>query len=84
MTAAPFPMLTDLDNAYALSLSLAFSLTNEMKTFFTNFGLDLPRYQGSEAWMLLNPATFVVGTVRFVDPDYRIKRMAIEDLLDAH
>ena len=84
---APFPILTDLDNAYALSLNLAFSLTEEMKTLLANFGLDLPSYQGNEAWMLPIPATFVVGTkgeitARFVDPDYR-RRMPIENLLEA-
>ncbi len=85
--AAPFPILTDLDNAYALSLNLAFSLTEEMKTLLRNFEVDLPSYQGNEAWMLPIPATFVVGTdgvitARFVDPDYR-RRMPIENLLEA-
>ena len=66
---------------------MAFSLTNEMKTFLANFGLDLPNYQSNEAWMLPIPATFVVATdgvitARFVDPDYR-RRMPIENLLEA-
>ncbi len=85
--AAPFPILTDLDNAYALTLNLAFYLGDEMKALLGNFGLALPSYQGNEAWMLPIPATFVVGTdgvitARFVDPDYR-RRMPIEDLLAA-
>ena len=85
--AAPFPILTDLDNAYALSLNLAFSVGDEMKRLLERFGLDLSSYQGNDAWMLPIPATFVVGTdgrvtARFVDPDYR-RRMPIEDLLEA-
>jgi peroxiredoxin len=85
--AAPFPILTDLDNAYALPLNLAFSVGDEMKRLLKNFGLDLPSYQGNDAWMLPIPATFVVGTdgrvtARFVDPDYR-RRMPIEDMLGA-
>ena len=85
--AAPFPILTDLDNAYAQSLNLAFYLGDEMKALVGNLDLDLPSYQGNEAWMLPIPATFVVGTdgvitARFVDPDYR-RRMPIEDLLAA-
>ena len=85
--AAPFPILTDLDNAYALTLNLAFYLGDEMKALLGNLGLALPSYQGNEAWMLPIPATFVVGTdgvitARFVDPDYR-RRMPVEDLLAA-
>ena len=60
--AAPFPILTDLDNAYALTLNLAFYLGDEMKALLGNLGLALPSYQGNEAWMLPIPATFVVGT----------------------
>jgi peroxiredoxin len=86
-TAAPFPILTDLDNGYALSLNLVIWLGREMKDALAAAGRDLPRYQGNESWMLPIPATFVVGAdgvirARHVDPDYR-KRMAIADLLAA-
>ena len=85
---APFPILLDMDNGYALSLNLAIWVGEEMKRLIAEeAGFDLPAYQGNEAWTLPIPATFVVGTdgrvtARFVDPDYR-KRMAIEDMLDA-
>jgi peroxiredoxin len=82
----PFPILTDMDNGYALSLNLAIWLGAEIQKMMAG-RQDLPAYQGNSSWMLPIPATFVVsrdGTVkaRFVDPDYR-KRMAIEDLLAA-
>jgi peroxiredoxin len=84
---APFPILLDMDNGYAMSLNLAIWVGEEMKKLMSSAGWDLPRYQGNDAWMLPIPATFVVGsdgrvTARFVDPDYR-KRMAVEDMLDA-
>ena len=84
---APFPILIDFDNGYALSLNLAFYVGDEMRKMMTAAGWDVSRSQGSDTWLLPVPATFVVaadGTVRarFVDPDYR-KRMAIEDLLGA-
>jgi peroxiredoxin len=84
---APFPILTDFDNGYALSLNLAFWVGAEMQEMMSRAGWDVSRSQGSDTWLLPVPATFVVdprGTVtaRFVDPDYR-KRMAIEDLLAA-
>jgi peroxiredoxin len=84
---APFPILTDFDNGYALSLNLAFYVGEEMQKMMTGAGWDVSRSQGSDTWLLPVPATFVVATdgtvkARFVDPDYR-KRMTIEDLLSA-
>jgi peroxiredoxin len=82
-----FPILTDLDNGYALSLNLVIWVGAEMERLLAQRGRDLPRFQGNDAWMLPIPATFVVGTdgivkARFVDPDYR-KRMDIDDMLAA-
>lgn len=84
---AGFPVLTDLDNGYALLLNLVFWVGEEMERFIAATGLDIPGYQGNKAWFLPVPATFVVGTdgrikARFVDPDYR-KRMTTESLLVA-
>jgi peroxiredoxin len=82
-----FPILTDMDNGYAMSLNLAVWLGDEMQKMMTGIGRSLPAYQGNDAWMVPIPATFVVGAdgrvkARFVDPDYR-RRMAIDDLLAA-
>jgi peroxiredoxin len=80
-----FPILSDMDNGYALSLNLAIWVGDEMEEFMTKIGRKLPQYQGNDSWMLPIPATFVVGRdgrvkARFVDPDYR-KRMAVEELI---
>jgi peroxiredoxin len=82
----PFPILTDMDNGYALSLNLVIWLGAELQEMLADLQ-DLPSFQGNDSWMLPIPATFVVGRdgvikARFVDPDYR-KRMAIDDLLAA-
>jgi peroxiredoxin len=82
----PFPILTDMDNGYALSLNLTIWVGAEMQNLMQG-RRDLPAFQGNSAWMLPVPATFVVdrdGTIkaRFVDPDYR-KPVAIADLLGA-
>ena len=84
---APFPILTDIDNGYALSLNVAIWVGAEMETFLAQRSRNLPEYQGNDAWMLPIPATFVVGTdgivkARFVDPDYR-RRMDIDEMLAA-
>jgi peroxiredoxin len=83
---APFLVLTDMDNGYAMSLSLAIWVGDEMQKVIAERH-DLTKYQGNDSWLLPIPATFVVGQdgrikARFVDPDYR-KRMAIDDLLAA-
>lgn len=82
---APFPVLTDVDNGYAMSLNLAFWVGNEMRHLMTAGGFIPSEGQGNDAWFLPIPATFVVGQdgrvkARYIDPDYR-KRMAIEDLI---
>jgi peroxiredoxin len=84
---ARFPILTDMDNGYALSLNLVVWVGAEMERMIASAGRDIPSYQGNTSWMLPIPATFVVGTdarikARFVDPDYR-KRMGVEALLTA-
>ena len=84
---APFPVLTDMDNGYALSLDLAIWVGQEMETLIASAGWDMPTYQGNSAWMVPIPATFVVGsdgviTARYLDPDYRL-RMETDQLRDA-
>jgi peroxiredoxin len=82
---APFPVLTDLDNGYALSLNLAIWLGAEIERLLSY--LDMAGFHGNDGWVLPIPAAFVIGRdgmvkARFVDPDFR-RRMAIEDLLAA-
>lgn len=82
-----YPVLTDIDNGYALSLNLAIWVGEEMQQILESGGRKVPDYQGNQAWVMPIPATFVIAqdgliTARFIDPDYR-KRMTIEDLLVA-
>ena len=81
------PVLTDIDNGYALSLNLAIWIGDEMQQMLEVGGRKVPDYQGNQTWVMPIPATFVIArsgliTARFIDPDYR-KRMAVEDLLAA-
>lgn len=84
---APFPILTDMDNGYAMTLGLAIYVGDELKHMMSRSGWDPSVSQGTDNWMLPIPATFIIGTdgivhARFVDPDYRV-RMAIEDMVAA-
>jgi peroxiredoxin len=82
-----FPILTDMDNGYAMSLNLAIWVGAELKDHMTAIGRILPDYQGNDSWVLPIPATFVIGQngrikARFADPDYR-RRMTVEELIAA-
>jgi peroxiredoxin len=82
-----YPILTDIDNGYALSLNLAVWVGEEMQQILESGGRDVPAYQGNQAWVMPIPATFVINrdgvvSARFIDPDYR-NRMTIEELLAA-
>ena len=86
-SGAAFPILTDMDNGYALSLGLVLWVSPELQQMMGARGRDVPSFQGNDSWTLPIPATFVVGSdglvkARFIDPDFR-KRMATEDLLAA-
>ena len=82
-----YPVLTDIDNGYALSLNLAIWVGAEMQQILESGGRRVPEYQGNQTWVLPIPAIFVVAkdgliTARFIDPDYR-NRMIVKDLLTA-
>ena len=84
---SPFPVLTDMDNAYALELNLAIWVGPDLERLLSSYGRDLPEYQANDSWMLPIPATFVVGRdgrvkARFLDPDFR-RRVAVEELIHA-
>ena len=67
-----------MDNGYAMSLGLAFSIDDEMKHIMVSSGWDPSMSQGTDDWTLPIPATFIVGTdgivhARFIDPDIRTR-----------
>ena len=86
-TAAPFPILTDVENGYALSLGLVFWVGEEMQKLMLARNANPAESQGNDSWFLPVPATFIVGRdglikARHVDPDYRT-RMEIDSVLEA-
>jgi peroxiredoxin len=84
-TGAMFPVLTDMDAAYTMSLGLAVWVDTRLAGMIAEAGWDIPVYQGGTDWVLPIPSVFVVrqdGTIagRHIDPDYR-QRMEIDELL---
>jgi peroxiredoxin len=82
-----FPVLTDMDNAYAMSLGLAVWAGEEIRALYEQSHLDLAESQGNGSWLIPIPATYIVepdGRIKasFVDADFR-KRMPPEEILRA-
>ena len=72
----PFPVLSDIDNAFGLSIGLVFPIGDELRDLYKENNLDLAEFHGCESWLLPIPATFVVGQsghvqAKFTDPDFR-------------
>ena len=82
-----FPILTDVDNGYALALNLAIWVDDDMARLISGAGWDVPSYQTAKSWVLPIPATFVLDrdgrvVARYVNADYRT-RMEVNEILGA-
>ena len=83
----PFPVLSDIDNGYALANGLMISLGQDLRAMMADAGIDLEEDQGNDAGFVPIPATFVVAQDgRIVggsaDIDFR-HRFAVASILDA-
>ena len=70
-----FPLLRDQDNQLASQFGLAFKLPDDLAGLYSQFGIDLVRFNGNDLWSLPIPARFVLdqkGKVASAeaDPDY--------------
>jgi len=88
--ALTFEVLSDADNQAARQYKLVFALPDILRTVYPQLGIDLPKFNGTEAWELPMPGTFVIaqdGTIRlaYVDADYthRLEPVAILESLRA-
>lgn len=86
-TKGAFPIVSDLDNGFSLSLNLAVWVDNSMSSLIDGAGWNVAHYQGNDTWVLPIPAIFLLsreGRVLFrhVNPDYRL-RADVEAMLSA-
>ena len=73
-----FEQLHDARNQVAAAFGLRFSLPDDLRQVYLEFGIDLAAQQGNPSWTLPLPARFVIdsgGTIRAVgvDPDYSVR-----------
>ncbi len=85
-----FPILSDFNNTVAERFGLTFTLPERLQAIYTDLGLDLPRFNGTESWQLPIPGRFMTdkkGIIRMVEahPDYtrRPEPSAIIDYLQS-
>ena len=80
----PFPILSDLDLGYTLSLGLAYWVGADVVSLYRKLGIDLVISQGNDSHFLPLAAKFIVGQdglvkVRYIDIEFR-KRVEPETL----
>ena len=85
--ALTFEVLSDAGNQVARQFGLAFRLVDELQSVFEKMGIQLPDYNGDEAWELPIPGTYVVdteGTIKlaYVDANYTT-RLEPGDILES-
>jgi len=85
MCELTFPILCDIDNAFALECGLMMSIGPTVDQAYQDFGIDLASDQGNDGLFLPMPATYVVGRdgmiiSDYLHPDFRT-RMAPNDIL---
>lgn len=83
-----FPVLSDGGNTVARRFGLVYPVSEAIRPLYTQLGMNLPAYNGDDAWELPIPGTFVIdqqGTIRlaFAEADYtrRLEPAAIVESL---
>ena len=85
--ALTFQVLSDQSNTYARQCGLVYTLAEELRPLYRDWGIDFPKTYGDTTFELPLPATYVVDqqsriVLNFVDADY-IKRLEPSAILDA-
>jgi peroxiredoxin len=76
-TKATFSIIYDKDRKIMKDWKVAYSMSDDMKTKYKGYGLDLEKQQGD--WMLPVPATYVIGQngkIEFVHFDENYQQRA--------
>ena len=81
-----FSVLGDQGNTVASQFGLVYSLPDDLRGLYGNFGIDLEKFNGDDSWTLPMPGRFILdqqGTILSsdVNPDYT-KRPEPADIID--
>ena len=83
----PFPVLSDIDLGYSLSLDLIFWVGDQIGELYRQAGVELEKYHGNHAYFLPMASKFIVGRdglvkARQVNIEFR-ERMEPEAIIAA-
>jgi len=78
-------VLSDFGNKVSRQFGLVFTLDEQLKPLYKQFGIEIPVFNGDESYELPIPATYVVNSdgiidLAFADADYT-KRLEPEEVL---
>jgi len=81
----PYSIIPDTDYSIIKLFGLDFELSKKTKTKYKIFGINIPKHNGADDYILPIPATFVINTngeiiFQHVDENYK-ERAEIEDIL---
>ena len=70
-----YEVLSDIENKVAKEFGIVYAITDELRSIYKRFGIDLVGLQGNENYELPVPATYVVDTngiiiLSYVNSDY--------------
>jgi peroxiredoxin len=57
----PFPVLSDIDLGYSLSLDLIFWVGDQIRMLYSQAGVELEKYHGNQTYFLPMASKFIVG-----------------------
>jgi peroxiredoxin len=71
-----FEVLSDVGQKVGRAFGLVYQFSDELKSAYGGFGLDIPAKNGADQWALPISATYVIDrdgmiTYAYTDPDYR-------------
>ena len=73
-----FDLLSDLGNQTAKAYGLVYTLPEDLRKIYLQFGIDVPKHNGDDSWTLPLPARYIIdrkGIVRYaeVSVDYTVR-----------
>jgi len=71
----PFPFLSDRGNQTASRYGIVFTMPEELRAVYLQFGLNVPEHTGDDSWTLPLPARLIIdrqGVIRYaqINADY--------------
>jgi peroxiredoxin len=74
--ALTFEVLSDVGQKVGRAFGLVYQFTDELKSAYGGFGLNIPEKNGADEWALPISATYLIGRdgsiiYAYTDPDYR-------------